>query len=141
MHPANTFVATFVGSPQMNLYSGEVSSSNGSIDFNGAFNLSLGKRFTQPDKGPAVKLGVRPEDVAIVRDRGPNVISGQVILKEPVGSDIFLNADVEGDVSLKVRVPGSFRVEEGDQILLEIKPEVAHLFDNEGLRIAAVGES
>jgi len=140
MRPANTFVATFVGSPQMNLISGELSSSNAGIEFNGAFNLPLGKRFTIPDKSPAVQVGIRPENIAVVSEDGPNILSGIVVMKELVGADIFLNFETDDDVALKVRVPGSFHVQEGEQVLIEINADSAHLFDAEGLRIETVRE-
>ncbi len=136
MRPANTFVATFVGSPQMNLISGTVSESGDGLAFVGPIKLSLGKRFALPAKDPNVSLGIRPEDIAFVGEADSNGIVGKVGLVEGVGSDTFLDVEVADGVSFKVRVPATERIHEGDRAHLRIEASDVHLFDSDGLRIA-----
>lgn len=136
MRPTNTFVATFVGSPQMNLVTGTVLESQDGLEFNGPIRLSLGKRFVFPAKGPNVSLGIRPEDISVVTDGQPDGISGQVGLVEEVGSDTFLDVEVDDGVSFKVRVPASAHIHEGDRATLKIDVTDIHLFDSDGQRVA-----
>ncbi len=140
MQPSNTFVATFVGSPQMNLFPGKVATNGAGLEFTGPFTVSLGDRFPLSVGDADVSFGIRPEDIAIASSEGAGIVSGHVILVEPIGSDIFLNVEAEGEISFKVRVPGSFHVQEGERILLKIPAEDVHLFDAEGMRIAPAGE-
>jgi len=138
MRPVNTFVATFVGSPQMNLISGTVSETGEGLDFAGPIKLSLGKRFKLPAKSPSVSLGIRPEDIALVGVAESNGIVGKVGLVEAVGSDTFLDVEIDDGVSFKVRVPATDRIHEGDHAHLRIMASDVHLFDSNGLRIAEV---
>ena len=135
MGPANTFVATFVGSPQMNLISGTVSEVKGGLDFIGPIKMSLGKRFALPAKGPDVSLGIRPEDIGFVGEAEANGIVGKVGLVEAIGSDTFLDVEVDDGISFKVRVPATDRIHEGDLAYLRIAADDVHLFDSDGLRI------
>jgi ABC-type sugar transport system ATPase subunit len=138
MRPTNTFVATFVGSPQMNLVSGTVTESADGLEFTGPIRFSLGRRFAFPGKGPNVTLGIRPEDISVVADGQPNGISGQVGLVEDIGSDTFLDVEVDDGVSFKVRVPVSARIHEGERATLKIEVNDVHLFDSDGQRVAEV---
>jgi ABC-type sugar transport system ATPase subunit len=135
-HPANTFVATFVGSPQMNLFEGVLEKSEDGYRFKGPINLSLGQRFKIENGESKVALGIRPEDISVVSDNQPETISGKIVLVEPIGSDTYLSVDIAQESSMKVRVPASFAIQEGGLIRLQIKADDVHLFDAEGLRIA-----
>ncbi|MEV0670120.1 sn-glycerol-3-phosphate ABC transporter ATP-binding protein UgpC [Mycobacterium sp. NPDC050441] len=68
-HPADTFVATFVGSPKMNLIDGAVSG--------GELRTSSGVRITVggPDAG-AVTIGMRPDDVILTPHTGKGTNDG-----------------------------------------------------------------
>jgi multiple sugar transport system ATP-binding protein len=139
MKPTNTFVATFVGSPQMNLFQGTAASKNGESIFSGCFELSLGKRFVFSERETKVSLGIRPEDIYIVKDLESDTTPGKVVLVEPIGSDTLLNVEISGGISCKVRVPASFQVLEGDLVKLKIQSEKIHLFDMEGSRVIGRG--
>ncbi len=137
MNPTNTFVATFVGSPQMNLLPGGLETSPDGVIFAGMFRLPLHKNFPLPANAEDASLGVRPEDIAIASQDAPDGIPGRVTLVEMVGSDTHLAIDVGQSTELKVRVPTSFVVKEGDQVRLKINLNMVHLFDSQGMRITA----
>jgi multiple sugar transport system ATP-binding protein len=64
-HPANTFVATFIGSPEMNLYKGRLTSKDGRLRFQGSgFSLDLVGLQLSLEEGD-VELGIRPEDIGV----------------------------------------------------------------------------
>lgn len=139
MRPVNTFVATFVGSPQMNIFPGMVTISDDQLSFIGPFKLSLGKEFVLGEKGPNVSLGIRPEHL-VVSDSEAYDVSGVVNLVESIGSDVFLDVEVAEKTSMKVRAPASFRIHEGDRVGLKFPRDCIHLFDAEGARIPLLSE-
>jgi ABC-type sugar transport system ATPase subunit len=140
MKPVNLFVATFVGSPQMNIFHGTVTKKEGGFLFSGPFRLNLGKRFTRLGEKQVVSLGIRPEDVDVVKDTEPEAIPGEVSLVEEVGSDTLLSVEIAERVSCKVRIPASFQVHEGGHLKLKIQQDKIHLFNDEGDRIANAKE-
>lgn len=135
--PKNTFVATFVGSPQMNLIPGHIVSGEDGLKFVGPFDFPLHKKFAPWQGELQVSIGFRPEAISVTRHNQENLLQGSVVLVEPIGSDIFLNISVGADAVLKVRVPASFRVQIGDLVFLGIEADEIHLFDANGLRIEA----
>lgn len=133
--PANTFVATFVGSPQMNLFRGQIKNSNMGLEFEGPINFSIGNQFSNWAGEAEVSLGIRPEDITIVNETGEGVIPGIIVLVEQVGADTFLDVEIAEKLSIKVRVSGWYLIQEGEKILVKISSDFIHLFDSEGKRI------
>jgi multiple sugar transport system ATP-binding protein len=136
--PANTFVATFVGSPQMNLYSGRVARGDRGADFVAAgLRVPLG-RFA--DEMSGVTLGIRPEDVTLSEDsRG--AIRGAIVLIEPVGADMYLNVALDAGQTCVLRTPRTSSVEEGNRVALGFRSDRLHLFDANGARLGDAAPS
>ena len=129
--PANTFVATFVGSPPMNLFSGRLESDAGGRVFRGPIELRLDGA-ALPD-GPAT-LGIRPEHIEVLAPGEPAGLPASIELIEAVGSDSYLLVPVGGGKSATVRVDAARPVREGQPISLRFPPEHIRLFDAEGKR-------
>ncbi len=100
--PANRFVATFVGSPAMNMLRGRLAKENETYCF-----VSGGMTLTLPaDKADKVKLytdkdldlGIRPEHILDRRTdtQADNVVRGTVLLIEIMGNEIIVHVDVAG---------------------------------------------
>jgi ABC-type sugar transport system ATPase subunit len=126
--PQSTFVARFIGSPEMNLYQGRILHTNGGVCFRGrGFELDL---------GPAVipegdtELGVRPEDVQVAAEHAS--LSARVDLVNPAGSERIVHAFL-GDERIAFSIPKDRRLEPGDQVQIAISPKKIHLF-REGQR-------
>ncbi|HEB31847.1 MAG TPA: sn-glycerol-3-phosphate ABC transporter ATP-binding protein UgpC [Spirochaetes bacterium] len=134
-NPVNLFVATFIGSPQMNIMHGTLNQEGSGLVFSGPFKLDLKSRFTYPGERSTVALGIRPEDINVEKNGGPDSIAGEVGLVEPIGSDTLVNVEIADKVFCKVRVPESFEIREGEHIKLNIQPDKIHLFDSGGTRI------
>jgi ABC-type sugar transport system ATPase subunit len=121
--PRNLFVASFIGSPAMNLFEATLEA--------GAFRIgpqliSTGLGFSGP-----VKIGIRPEAVKI--DRG---IPAEVVLVENLGARFLINVKV-GTHSLMVL---SEKRPDSDSVQLRIDPESVYVFNQdtgENLRHAA----
>ena len=116
--PANTYVASFIGSPTMNMVQGQALGPAG-FEIAGAC-LPL----TAPVAGPA-QLGLRPEHIALADDAPWR---GQVSIVEPTGADTFVVVStVAGDVT--VRTSAQARVSPGDQVGLQANGGHASWFD------------
>jgi multiple sugar transport system ATP-binding protein len=108
--PANVFVAGFIGSPKMNLITGE-----------------------EARRDDATTIGIRPEHLAI--NASDARWNGTVRHAEHLGSDTFLYLRTETAGELTVRVSGESRTAIGDRIGVSPLPEMLHRFDAAGSRI------
>ncbi len=130
--PANTYVATFIGSPTMNLVQGHaLQAANGDarFDITGA-QLAL----TAPSHaGHATLLGLRPEHLSF-DDTSP--WRGVVNLVEPTGADTFVVVDTAAG-KVTVRTAPQTQVRPGDHVGLGIQADHITWFDQaSGLRVA-----
>jgi ABC-type sugar transport system ATPase subunit len=135
-HPANRFVAGFIGSPSMNFMSGLARNSDLGLQ------ISLGAAvMTLPRRGPvaddsAVDLGVRPEDV-ILTNPGDGLINGRVAVVEALGNTTFVHVDTEfGQVN--VESASAQQMGAGAQVGLRFGPDKIHVFDANGLALPKI---
>jgi multiple sugar transport system ATP-binding protein len=124
--PANTFVASFLGSPQINLVQGEIAPDGGFA--RGPLHLPLPERTAAPGRG--VTLGLRPEDVGAPAP-GLATIEARVDLVSPLGSETLLEVVAAGEVPLTLRVPKEWRARSGETIRFGVDPARLHLFDRD----------
>jgi len=125
--PANTFVATFIGSPAMNLIPGSIALADGRVrlrDGSGQPAWPLPAAAAELGEGRSVILGVRPEALLV----DPAGVSATVIVTEPTGAETHVVMETGG-----VQVTGVFRERRayrpGDPIRLAAVPGSTHLFD------------
>jgi multiple sugar transport system ATP-binding protein len=106
-NPANTFVASFIGSPPMNQMPGQITSS--SSGFQATINDVV---ITLPDDidvedGQQVVVGIRPEHFSLNPDDGASAIPISLDLVEPLGSEALLHASIgEHSVIVKAETHG-----------------------------------
>lgn len=118
--PANRFVATFVGSPAMNVLPAEIE--NGRLRA-GPFS------FDTPEEagGRRLEVGIRPEHLALVADGAPAVVE----VVEVAGNETFLHLDAGGH-RLIARVGPEQRPAVGETVALAVSvPGRVHVFDAE----------
>jgi len=130
--PANTFVATFVGSPPMNLFPGRVEAGK----FIGAFTQTL--EGIAAAEGDAT-LGIRPEQVQLVPTGTPGALDATVELVERVGADSFVVSQIATGVTITARVDGAKQITEGDRVAVRLPPAELRLFDAAGLAVSREG--
>ncbi|WP_119258474.1 ABC transporter ATP-binding protein [Shinella zoogloeoides] len=116
--PANTFVAGFIGSPPMNLLSGQVA--------DGWFS-SEGGRFALAHAAGDITLGVRPEHVRVAAD-GNGHFSGTVFSSELLGDCTILTVRA-GDALVAAKLSPEAGLERGAPVTLSFEPGRMHLFD------------
>ena len=127
-HPANTFVAGFIGSPSMNFVEGRIDG--------GAFVSDSGAVRVEGLKSPtsgAVTLGVRPEDLYASVENAPGKrlsrpVPGTVEVEEPMGNEVVAYVRVDPETRLVARLePQALPTEVG----LAADLDKVHLFDRE----------
>jgi multiple sugar transport system ATP-binding protein len=120
--PNNLFVATFIGSPGMNLIKG-TAKSGGTIDVGGA-KLNIGGTHQAQDGQPVV-YGIRPEHLDLADDGLPATVA----VVEPTGSEtqVFLRL---GESEIVAVFHDRHDFKPGQTIHLKPRPEHAHLFDS-----------
>ncbi len=134
-HPANTFVAQFIGSPKMNLLPARVTRiAEGSIavDVEGlaSVSLPLAAMSTGGEDGVAT-LGIRPEQISVT-DAGQESIRLAVEVAEHLGGTTFLYGRTVSGTAMVVQAEGADRTKPGDVIPVHLHPRRCHLFDGAG---------
>jgi multiple sugar transport system ATP-binding protein len=124
-HPANLFVAGFIGSPAMNFLPGTVRRENGhaQVELTGGVRLPLPPNAAAQD-GQAVVYGTRPEHLTLAADGVPATVT----VIEPTGADTFVYCEVGGHA-----ICGNFSerhdFKPGAPITLLPRLDAVHLFD------------
>lgn len=132
--PNNLFVATFIGSPKINLFQGEVTDvTNGvaSILLQGSSTIFVDTYGKTLPKGK-VTLGIRPEHIKLVASGAQNSIMGKVTLSEHLGGETMLYVETGALAQCVVKADGLARQKIGETVTIALPSNVCHLFDAEG---------
>ncbi len=137
--PANLFVASFLGSPAMNLLRGTLHADDGLKLATTQRDIALGsvpqasalERWLDRE----VILGVRPEDLRLLDASTDAAIDARLEVIEPVGNEVFLNLRY-GSQALVARTPPRTLPELGSTLHFGFAWERLHFFDpQQGVRI------
>ncbi len=132
--PLNQTVATFIGSPPMNILPGVLKSEDGRLVV-----YVLGHDLVLPAWAAlssaralpgAVKIGVRPTDIAVGLSATPLKPSGRIGVVESLGAETHLTVTCDGD-SVGCLAPGRMRLDVGNTVSLSFDPEYLYLFDTD----------
>ncbi|UVC08235.1 sn-glycerol-3-phosphate import ATP-binding protein UgpC [Rhizobium sp. TH2] len=127
-NPATTFVATFIGSPSMNL-----------LGLNTDKSWTLIRKNALP--GGAATLGIRPEDIAPIElsSATNEGFHAQVTVAavELVGAESYVHSLFQDGAPLVFRVPGRSRIEMDDVIAVHAGTSSFHFFDEHGRKISS----
>ena len=127
--PANAFVATFMGSPAMNLFDGQIDDSSNQILLKDGLKLPIPANAAELSKGRKVQLGLRPEWFGIGKITKSSVnISAKVEVIEPTGPDIFVTLN-SGSVEFMARLPAGVDLKLGEKACFTVQYDNAVLFD------------
>ncbi len=137
-HPANLFVAGFIGMPQMNFFEHANLTGDGRLSLGGA-EVALPDQAAQRLAGRKGRViaGVRPTHLKLAPSAGPGVMTGTVDVSEMMGSEIHLHVTVQDrDVVLVLPtadLPDGWRggVAQGTQVHFTCPGQLIHLFDPE----------
>ena len=132
--PRNLFVASFIGSPRMNLLTATVTNGKADIPGLGSITLPPGVVATGP-----ITIGLRPEQLAI-GSSGPLTVTGTITLVEYLGSEVFIYLRLDTGQTLLVKAPGKSSHQNGEKLTVSLHPNDAHYFNAEGKRLTKTGE-
>ena len=129
-HPANLFVAGFIGSPAMNLIQGKLDDRKTFTDASGSFSLDVSGYIPSGTPSGDYVLGIRPENIH--GDNNLNISSYQPIqiladILEPMGSDSYLYFKI-GGISMIARLRPETSPTEQQPATLFIDRSKLHLF-------------
>ncbi len=127
--PANTFVASFIGTPPMNLLDCAVRGSR--LEGEG-FSLPIPARYGELSEGRALVVGMRPETLNASAE-GPEPTAPMAVhveVVEPLGHENIVHARV-GNEFVTATVDPQLSPAVGDQVELAVEIEGIHLFDAE----------
>ena len=133
--PANLFVAGFIGSPAMNFMEGrilEAAEDGVDVELDGGLGMTVHCRpGNGAEPGAPIHLGVRPEHMNI-DGHGDLRIPGKVFAAERLGGETYVYVTTKEGKEITVHVPGDKGVSEGDEILVGVSAESAHVFGQHG---------
>ncbi len=132
-HPPNEFVAGFIGSPAMNFIPGTLAR-------HGATLMFQCPAFTAPLPAPLdallsrresqrVTLGIRPKDMQIQLPEREAVGTAEVTLREPIGSDLYLQVQLSNELVCKVRTDADNPLQRGEVVTFAFHAPRLHFFD------------
>jgi len=141
-HPNNLFVASFIGSPSMNFFDGNIHQKDGRLFFTEAganrdslFSVRMDEDHAQklqPYIGQSIKMGIRPEDVHDKLYAGTvdpsRIVRAIVEVVEPMGSEVYLYMNT-GSHSFIARVNAGEKSEVNHKLELSFNMKKAHFFD------------
>ncbi len=130
--PENRFVAQFIGSPQMNVWSGRLERRGDKAvacmwNIEIVISESRAKMIDKDAFGGEVLFGIRPEHII---PKGDNSIDMEVDLYEQTGSDVFLiTVPNNTQEKINVRLPATYNIQAGEKISLCFDTENLYVFD------------
>jgi len=120
-NPVNTFVASFIGSPAMNLVEGTLSEGTFRCE-----NMNIGGLNAQIDAD--VVLGFRAEDANIVDEKGQ--VSAAAYSMELLGEATMVTMQVGGEL-VSIKASKDYRTKIGQTVHAAVSASVCHLFDSQ----------
>jgi len=131
--PENEFVAQFIGSPAMNILSGEIvgTGAQTTIKLHGGGTAMSAVPTTDADKGLKVNVGVRPEDLLETAEGADYLFEGNVNFTEALGEVTLLYFERIGDNEPVIgKLPGIHADLRGKTVRLNADPSKVQVFHN-----------
>ncbi len=136
--PANVFVASFIGTPQMNLVDADLLSVKADkAEFQiGNMSLRVGVNGAVNRIGKSkVTIGIRPRAFVPISAASPSAITATAELIEPMGAETLIHARTIAGGEIRVVVPRDKRVKTGEILHLEPDAAQTHIFGPDGIAV------
>jgi multiple sugar transport system ATP-binding protein len=137
-HPANTFVAGFIGSPAMNFFPVTVTADASGMKVSNSFiNLTVPDQFTkrlEKFRDRKILFGIRPEDIEDREFQSATRMHGQdvevnVDVSEPLGAEVFLYLSGSDGENFVARVDPRTKAKPGAKHQVVFNLDKMHAFD------------
>ena len=122
--PANTFVATFIGLPPMNMFEGTVEGGHFKCEY---FDYPLNdkqKGLLKDYEGQKIILGVRPENVT-----RPGPVKLHITNNENLGMNTLVHGKVGGKKIVICKFAEWCNYKPDDEIEIGFNPDMMHFFE------------
>jgi ABC-type sugar transport system ATPase subunit len=137
--PTNLFVASFIGTPQMNLLPATLvglAEVNGSVTARLAvlgemISAHVSRAVAKLTPGSNVTIGIRPRSFEFVDLGSTDALHATVDITEPMGAETLAHL-IEGGVDLRCVVPSNAAPAAGARVAVRCKAGQLHLFDDSG---------
>lgn len=131
--PGDVFVASFIGTPPMNLLGcAVVESETLTLNCSGfivKFEGGLAEILAKVELPEELYLGVRPEDMIVTKDKSSGAqLQGKVVVVEPLGADNIVTLDLNGSI-IKVRSTPSMKLDIGETVYLKLDTSKILVYD------------
>ena len=137
-HPANLFVASFIGSPQMNFLDAvcKVNGNQASLKI-GEYSISISEEKSKAlidggYAGKTVVMGIRPEDIydsdEMLEKFSSSTIESTINISELLGAEVYLYFDIQG-TSMTARVAPNTKAKNGSKVRFALDVNKIHVFD------------
>ncbi|MEQ8345996.1 MAG: ABC transporter ATP-binding protein [Sneathiellaceae bacterium] len=138
--PANVFVASFIGTPQMNLLEADLAGyDNGTatIRFDGQDVQLMVNPAVAGLKPGRVTVGIRPRAFSAVPEHTGGAIETVAELIEPMGAETLIHARSRAGSDIRVVIPRELKVSPGEALHLVPDPVQTHVFADDGRAVRA----
>ncbi|MEX2276163.1 MAG: ATP-binding cassette domain-containing protein, partial [Cucumibacter sp.] len=133
-HPANRFVASFIGTPAMNFLAADLQEASGleaRLALGGAGTISVHTKSSLSPQGRELEVGIRPEHIEFSSPDDPrNNLTGRVRIVERLGNATIVYVDT-GAGTIVVEDEGAAVVMPGDNVGMIFDPARAHVFSSD----------
>ncbi|MFF7709740.1 sn-glycerol-3-phosphate ABC transporter ATP-binding protein UgpC [Pseudomonas sp. NPDC007930] len=137
-HPANLFVAAFLGTPKMGLLKGRIDAAHSDgceVLLDAGLRITLPRANGTLKAGDEVTLGIRPEHLELAAPGQPGLgVTADV--SERLGSDTFCHVVTDSNEPLTLRLRGDLDNPYGQRLALHLDAQHCHLFDAQGAAVA-----
>ena len=132
-NPSNLMVATFIGSPPMNILQGVLRGEGSRLSISvldQEIPLPEWSRLHKPLILPTpISVGIRPTDMVARHDPAPTALRARIDLVESLGAETFLTLKSESSTIIS-RAPGRVQMRPGDDVGIEIDLDYVYAFDS-----------
>jgi multiple sugar transport system ATP-binding protein len=128
--PATSFVATFLGTPRMNLIRARTDGDGGRTIAAGPFRVPR----PRGDLPAHLDVGVRPEHVSVAKGDAaglPSGVAGRVLAVEPIGPETHLLVRA-GEVEVRAVARGFGDLRRDDEVSVAVDASRVHFFEADG---------
>jgi multiple sugar transport system ATP-binding protein len=142
-HPINTFVAGFIGTPQMNFFDGRIAP-DGTITFANNQTIKLSKEAlanfdeNKIGNGLDIIMGIRPGDLKVLNEENDMSVTARVEVIEALGNETIIYADLDKNAEVHLEkgptsIVASAKLKNNparrSEIILGLDEEAIHIFD------------
>ncbi|MDJ0901744.1 MAG: ABC transporter ATP-binding protein [Xenococcus sp. MO_188.B8] len=134
-HPANRMVASFLGSPPMNIFPVTYNDKNFVINQQLIAVTDSIQRQLQPNRGESFDLGIRPENITIISptEIAENIatLTLEIDLIEPLGKEILIRGNFPNShISINLFAPANWQGNKGDRLTIKLDLTQLFIFDS-----------